>query len=73
MYVKGRSVWVSGSYLESIFGESLKIEQIFIHGQRTEDSLIAVVVPNNDYIQSLSQSKKVSCYNNQLNEPLMMC
>jgi fatty acid CoA ligase FadD9 len=45
MYVKGRSVWISGGYLEAIYGQLPQIHQIFVHGQRTEDSLIAVVVP----------------------------
>jgi fatty acid CoA ligase FadD9 len=51
MYVDGRSVWLSGGTLESIFGKLPQIHQIFIHGQRTEDSLLAIIVPKIEFLQ----------------------
>lgn len=46
MYMKGRSVWLSGSTLEAVYSKLPWIQQIFIHGQRTEAWLIAVIVVN---------------------------
>ena len=45
LYINGRSVWVSPSILEEAYSTSPLIRNIVVHGDRTQDSLIAIVVP----------------------------
>lgn len=51
LYVHGRSVWIPGGQLEAIYGKSSKVSSIFIHGDRAEEVLVAVVVPSRNFVQ----------------------
>jgi hypothetical protein len=46
LYVNGRSVWIASGVLESLYIKCPLVLQIFIHGKRDEDAVIAVVVPS---------------------------
>lgn len=50
LYIDGRSVWVPVGLLEAFYlaHASKAIKQIFIHGERTQPCLAAVVVPQRD-------------------------
>lgn len=50
LYVKGRSVWIPTGKVESLFQQSLWVAQLYIHGDRAQDSLIAVVVPRHSQV-----------------------
>jgi long-chain acyl-CoA synthetase len=46
--IDGANIWIAGSDLESKLLESKYIDQIYVHGDRIESSLIAVVVVSDD-------------------------
>jgi hypothetical protein len=47
LYVEGRSVWISSAKLEvDVYGRSNLVSKIFVHGDRMNDFLVAVVIPS---------------------------
>lgn len=50
LYVKGRSVWIPTGKVESLFQRSAWIDQLYVHGDRAQDSLIAVAVPRHSQV-----------------------
>eukprot|EP01121_Diplochlamys_sp_Union-15-3_P018427 TRINITY_DN6697_c0_g1_i1.p1 TRINITY_DN6697_c0_g1~~TRINITY_DN6697_c0_g1_i1.p1 ORF type:complete len:207 (+),score=28.13 TRINITY_DN6697_c0_g1_i1:519-1139(+) len=69
LYSCGRSVWVSAAYLERIYGNSSKIKQIFLHGDRALPFLVAVVVPRREFIDSVSTKSVDQTYESVCMQP----
>eukprot|EP01117_Protostelium_nocturnum_P020817 TRINITY_DN95_c0_g1_i1.p1 TRINITY_DN95_c0_g1~~TRINITY_DN95_c0_g1_i1.p1 ORF type:complete len:683 (+),score=236.38 TRINITY_DN95_c0_g1_i1:88-2136(+) len=52
--------YVSAEYLEGIFGRSPFVGQIWVHGSSFNRSLVAVVVPQEEYLQSWAKENNLS-------------
>lgn len=52
LYVKGRSVWIPTGKLEAVYQEASWVHQLFIHGERTQEHLVAVAVLDKNMVRS---------------------
>lgn len=50
LYFQGRSVWVAPEPLQTLFASSTLVSHVFLHGERTLELLVAVVVLRADFV-----------------------
>ncbi|CAF1510481.1 unnamed protein product [Adineta ricciae] len=60
--------FVSPEFLENIYRQSAFVEQIYIHGNLLEDSVIAVIVPNREYAQAFMKKHHLNAELNSYRE-----
>eukprot|EP00010_Vexillifera_abyssalis_P006329 CAMPEP_0201547444 /NCGR_PEP_ID=MMETSP0173_2-20130828/3907_1 /ASSEMBLY_ACC=CAM_ASM_000268 /TAXON_ID=218659 /ORGANISM="Vexillifera sp., Strain DIVA3 564/2" /LENGTH=500 /DNA_ID=CAMNT_0047956493 /DNA_START=330 /DNA_END=1832 /DNA_ORIENTATION=+ len=59
MYVDGRSVWMATGKLESIIAQLPHIQQAYVHGDRMQSSLIAIVTLHAHFQDKFDTDEKV--------------
>eukprot|EP01130_Rhizamoeba_saxonica_P018113 TRINITY_DN8977_c0_g1_i1.p1 TRINITY_DN8977_c0_g1~~TRINITY_DN8977_c0_g1_i1.p1 ORF type:complete len:831 (-),score=189.22 TRINITY_DN8977_c0_g1_i1:22-2493(-) len=55
LYVDGRSVWSSGGTLEAIYSECKYVKNVYVHGDRMQPYVVAVVVPSTELLDHPNQ------------------
>ena len=71
IYLDGRSVWIPSGKVESVLAKCSCVKQIFIHGERTQHSLVAVVVPHWPFIVNTLSSLQLLKDNHDTKEVIL--
>ncbi|UJR20192.1 hypothetical protein I4U23_023324 [Adineta vaga] len=63
--------FVSPEFLEDIYRQSPFVEQIYVHGNLLEDSVVAVIVPNKEYARAFANKHNLNDFNTNEAEKLL--
>jgi len=63
--------FVSPEFLEEIYMQSPFVEQIYIHGNPLEDSVVAVIVPNKEYVRAFAIKHNLTEFGNNYQEKVL--